>query len=448
MAEHLGGRMKKKHGISRRSFLAGTAAAISAPMILPSRVLGREGHTPPSEKIGIGIVGCGAMNTGHAYRYVEREQTQVVAVCDVNSQKRGDLRSKIQDRYAQRLGLESYDACQEYNDFRDMIADSDVDAICVATPEHWHVLPALHAARVGKHAYIEKPMTLTIEEGRVLADTAKRTGAVIQHGAQQRSHWGFPRAVELVRNGRLGNLKHVEVVLFPGPTGGACQEEEPPDFVDYDLWLGPARWTPYCSIKCIPVRGWTYMRDYSGGRITEWGTHHLDLVQYALDADETGPVEISGSGLITRDAMYNTVARWNIDFRFESGVIVHFADSGYEGEGIKFVGEDGSIFVNRDGIRSDPENLLDSEIGPDEIHIVAEGDHHQNFIHCIKTGEKPRGHVESGHRSSTMCHLANICVELEQTLYWDPKNERFLDNQEADAEISRPMRAPWSLYET
>ena len=437
-------------GISRRNFLAGAAAAVAGPMILPSRVLGREGHTPPSEKIGIGIIGCGAMNTSHTYRYMHRDETQVVAVCDPNAEKRNILRTQVQDRYAQMLEVESYDACAAYNDFRDLLANPEVDAICIATPEQWHVLPALYAARLGKHSYIEKPMSLTIEEGRVLANVAAEHGVVIQHGAQQRSHWGFPKSAELVRNGYLGELQRIEVVLFPGPSGGSCPAEEPPDFVDYDLWLGPAPETPYCSRKMMGVRGWTYMRDYSGGRITEWGTHHLDTVQWALGFDETGPIEISGTGDITPDAMYNTPYTWNIDFRFETGPVIHFADQGYQGEGIHYVGDEGSIFVSRDGMRSEPAGLLDIELGPNDVPMVDPlgHDHRENFVHCIKTGEKPRGHVESGHRSSTMCHLANICVELGQNLHWDPVNERFLDNPEADKLISRPMRAPWSLYES
>ena len=445
--------------ISRRNFLSSAAAALAAPLIVPSRVLGREGTIPPSDRIGVGFIGCGAMNTGHARRYMDRDDAHIIAVCDVNERKREELRENVETRYAQRFEKDSYRSITTYLDFRDLIADDGVDAVVIATPDHWHVLPALAAVRQGKDVYLEKPMSLTIEEGRVLADEVKRTGAILQHGAQQRSQRQFFRAVELVRNGKIGELEEIDVVLFPGHAGGSCTQEEPPEWFDYDLWLGPAPESPYCPEKCLPVRGWMYLSDYSGGRITEWGSHHLDIAQWALDADETGPVEIEGSGVIPQDGTRDTPIRWDLELRYPSGVTVKFTDStgrdepwirhegAAGGAGIFFKGSEGWVSANRARMETGPGELADWEPGPDDVRLGTGQAHHENFLECIRSRQQPAGHAESAHRSSTMCHLAHICVRLGEKLEWDPEHERFVDNPEADKHISRRMREPWSLEE-
>ncbi len=438
-----------KNGITRRRFLAGTAAAVAGPLIIPARALGRSGHLAPSERIGVGFVGCGAMNSGHVRRCLESPETQVVAVCDVNAQKREAMQQRVNEAYAQQDNGGSYSGCDAYNDFRDMVANQNVDAVYVATPEHWHTLPALAAVRAGKDVFLEKPMTLTIEEGRVLADEVKRTGAVFQHGAQQRSHWEFGRAVELVRNGRIGKLHTIEVLLFVGGPGGACTPQDPPDWFDYEMWLGPAPWTPYCPEKCLGVRGWSYIRDYSGGRITEWGSHHLDIAQWALDADTTGPTKIEGTGRFGEGTVHNTAYAWDVNIHFASGEIIRFTDGpenrlpGQHGDGIRFIGDDGQIGVNRDMIEASRPEILE-ELGPDDIRLQTSFNHFENFIECIRSREETICPAETAHRSTSLCHLTNICLEVGHTVHWNPETEQFIDDDEANALIGRPMREPWA----
>jgi len=432
-------------GISRRRFIKGAATALAVPTLIAGRAFGAEGTVAPSNRVGLGFVGCGAMNGGHMSRFIEMPDVHIAAVCDVNAQKRQERRAMIEERYAQDGGQGSYAGCKDYNDFRDLIADENVDAVVVATPDHWHTLSALAAVRAGKDVYLEKPMTLTIEEGRVLADEVKRTGRVLQVGSHQRSTPDFHHAVELVRNGRIGALRTIEVGIHAGYTSGDCSEEPVPDYFDYDFWLGQAPWAPYCAARCMGVRPWMYISDYSGGRITEWGSHHLDIAQWALDADGTGPLEIEGTGAYPKSGLMNTAITWRVEMRYASGVTVLFTDNRQCAQGVKFIGDDGWVFVNREEIRAEPAEVLDSVIGPDETLLRTSGDHRRNFLDCIRSREATVCTAEIGHRTATACHLANICVKLGRKLRWDPARERFIDDAEADALISRKMRAPWSL---
>jgi len=439
-----------KSGIARRDFLAGAAAAATAPLILPAGTLGVGGATPPSDRIGIGVIGCGGFGTGrHTRQHADREDTHVVAVADPNRDRRERVRERVNAWQGEQSSANNHHGCKAYNDFRDLIADENVDAVAVATPEHWHVLPALAAARAGKDVYVEKPMSLTIQEGRVLADEVKRAGVVLQHGAQQRSehHNGrFRRAVELVRNGRIGAIETVKVILFPGPDGGACTEEDPPPGFDFDLWLGPAPERPFCPELHIQRRGWSGVRDYSGGRISDWGSHHLDIVQWVLDADDTGPERIEGSGTVPEEGPNDTAQTWDITFRYASGHVVEFSDRGeYGRNSITFLGSEGRLTVTRERLEADPPGVLDSEIGPGEFRAPVSEDHVDNWVRAIRTGEEPISPAEAAHRTCTLCHLANICVELGRGLTWDPETERFPDDDEANGLISREMRAPWSL---
>ena len=359
--------------------------------------------------------------------------------------KRVANQERVNANYAQQLNKGSYNGCKAYNDFRDLIKDPNVDAVVIATPDHWHTIPALTAIRAGKDVYLEKPMTLTIHEGRVLSDAVRQTGRVFQHGTQQRSEGEFGRAVELVRNGRIGDLKAVEVGIHAGPVSKIFPEEPIPKDFDYDLWLGQAPQAPYCSARCKGIRPWIYIRDYSGGRITSWGSHHLDIAHWGLGADLTGPVELEGAGVFPTEGLYNTACTWRVEMRYANGVKVLFTDNRQNPQGIKFIGDEGWIFVNRTKIEAEPAGLLSSVVGPNELHLQTSRDHFQNFVECIKTRTEPVASAEIAHRTTTACHLANICLELGRTLRWDPQNERFLDDLEADELIVRTMRQPWQL---
>ena len=340
---------------------------------------------------------------------------------------------------------QTYKGCAAYNDFRKLIEDTNVDAVVIATPDHWHTIPALTAVRSGKDVYLEKPMTLTIQEGRVLADEVKRTGQVLQVGSQQRSEGKFGRAVELVRNGRIGRLRAIEVGIHAGPTTRSFAEEPVPSGFDYDLWLGQAPRAPYCAARCVGIRPWIYIRDYSGGRITSWGSHHLDIAHWAMDADQTGPLELSGSGVFPSGGLYNTACTWQVELKYANDVTVIFTDNRQNPQGIKFIGNEGSIFVNRGKFESQPAGIIDSSIGPNELHLQTSSNHIDNFISCIKSRAEPVATAEIGHRTATACHLTNICLELKRKLQWDPQKEEFRGDLDADTLISRRMRAPWRL---
>ncbi len=429
---------------TRRHFLATATTAAVAPLIVPGQALGLNGAMAPSERIGIGIVGCGSMNTGHARQLVGNRGVQVVAVCDVNGLKRETLRKQVDEGYTSQSDQGSYTGCAGYNDFRDLIANKDVDALFVATPDHWHTLPSLAAMRAGKDVYCEKPMTLTIEEGRALADEQKRSGAIFQHGTLQRSAYGFPRAVELVRNGRIGTLKHVEIGIHPGDGPRGCNETPVPDWMDYDLWLGQAPLAPYCPERCIGRRAWLSIGAYGGGRIASWGSHHLDIAQWALDADHSGPVEIEGTATYPEWGIVDQAITWDAELRYSNGITVHMVNHAPPPY-IKFIGDEGSIFVTRTEFTSDPANILDSVIGPDEYHVHTSRNHRQDFLDCVRSRETTVTPAEIGHRTATACHLMNIALRLGRKVRWNPETERFIDDPEANAMISRKMRAPWSL---
>lgn len=430
--------------VSRRHFLYGAAAA---PLILSARAKGA------NDRIGVGFIGNGSMNSYHCKQFSNRPDCQVTGVCDVNRLKRKELRRLVEERYAQAAGQASYTGVADYNDFRELVDAPDVDAVFVATPEHWHVLPALAAVRAGKDVYVEKPMSLTIEEGRVLADEVKRTGQVFQHGAMQRSRYDFGRAVELVRNGRVGRLHTVEVGLANAviAQNDQCVGGPVPEYLDYEMWLGPAPFTPYCENVCLGVRAWTGIEVYSGGRITEWGSHHLDIAQWGLDADDAGPLTLEGEAEFTPEGgMRHFVMKWRMEMQYPGGVKLVFADDtqigdNYEG-GVKFIGDEGWIYVTREYIKAEPESILTSELGPDAVRVWTSKDHHQNFVDCIRSREETIGPAEASHRSTTVCHLANICFRLGRKVTWDAKTERFVNDDEANGMIARPMRAPWSLH--
>ena len=414
---------------TRRRFLA-AAAATSAPCLIPSAALGLGPEPAPSNRIGIGAVGLGARNGSG--RLAAGGIAQVTAVCDVVEQKREATR--------QRLG----NGCRAYNDFRDVIADPNVDALVIATPEHWHVIPAVMAAAAGKDAYVEKPLGLTIREGRLLVETFRRYGAVFQHGTQHRRSGANRHAFELILNGRIGKLHTVEV----GSRGGSyCTFEKPepvPEGLDYDLFLGQAPWAPYCPHR-VGVRGgrpWTFIHDYAGGFVTAAGIHYIDLAQIGIGADDSGPLEAEGEGIYPKDGLFDTPLTWRVEYRYANGVKLIYTDNRKCAEGTRFIGTEGWIHMGA-GLRAEPASVLGSKIAPGEVRLPpAEG---HGFIDCIRSREETSCPPESAHRSTTVCHLANICMLLGRKVRWDPQKERFIDDPEADRMLSRAARSPWRL---
>jgi predicted dehydrogenase len=353
---------------------------------------------------------------------------QFAAVCDVNARNRDNARDIVNKHYGNK-------DCAEYKDFRELLAREDIDALLVATPDQWHALPCIAAAKAGKDMYCEKPMTLTIAEARVVADTMKRYGRIYQTGTQQRSWYEFRFACELVRNGYIGQVKSITVNV-----GGTCDwwcdapAEPQPDWLDWNMWLGPAPWRPYTS-KIAPG-GWMAYRDYSGGEMTNWGAHMFDVAQWAMGMDESGPVEI-----IPPDGKDYPV----LTYKYANGTIMMRDKIGKDVPGVLFTGTEGKIEVSRDHLATWPQTLLRQKIGPNEIHLYESTNHPDNFLECIRTRNRPASDAEVGCRSITVCHLGNIAYWLNRPLRWDPKEEKFPSDPEADRMKSRPMRAPWRL---
>jgi len=431
--------MKRKKNISRRQFLkkaAGvTAGAMAFPYLVPSSALGKAGGVAPSNRIVMGAIGTGLQGIYDMRGFLGIDEVQVVAVCDVDKAHRDQAKQIVDQKYGN-------NDCAAYNDFREVTRRGDIDAVMIATPDHWHVLPAIDAAKHGQDLFVEKPLTLTIQEGRVLSDTVRRYGRVLQTGSQQRSDRNFRFVCELVRNGRLGKLHTVRVTI-PGnnrTTGPTWTPQPVPEGFDYDFWLGPAPWEPYHEQRCHYQ--FRIILDYSGGQVTNWGAHYLDIAQWGRGMDDSGPVEITGHGEFPTSGLFTTATK--VDFRctYADGVELTCVTGG---QGIRFEGTDGWVFVNREIIEAGPASLVQERIGPDEIHLYESRDHKQNFLDCIRLRKKPIADVEIGHRSATLCHLGNIAMLRGSTLRWDPDSEEFKGDDAANRMRSRPMRLPSTL---
>ncbi len=423
---------RKAQIVTRREFLRGSAAvaasaAIMWPAIVPSSAFGADA---PSSRITMGCIGVGGQGTSNMKGFKGQPGCQVVAVCDVDAGHR--------ENAAKTAGLDPK-SC--YNDFREVLARGDIDAVSVAAPDHWHVPISMAAVRAGKDVFCEKPLTLTIAEGRRLADEVKRYGRVFQTGSQQRSGAEFHKACELVVNGRIGKLHTMRVGI-----SGNNRECEPtwtpepvPDGFDYDMWLGPAPWEPYHTQRCHYQ--FRFILDYSGGQMTNWGAHHLDIAQWGNQADNTGPVEIVGKGEFPKTGLFTTALRAEIEYTYANGVKMFLKSGG----GTRFEGTEGWIYVNRGKLEAEPKSLLTSVIGPDEKHLYESRDHKRNFLDCVRSHKDPICTAEIGHRSSTVCHLGNIAMLLDRPLRWDPQAEQFIGDAEANRMTWRPARAPWRL---
>jgi predicted dehydrogenase len=420
-----------KH-VSRRAFLRGSAAAFGIaafPFIVPSSVLGA---SAPSNRIAMGFIGTGGMGMNNIKGFKAKREAEVVAVCDVDSAHR--------QQAMQQAGITEASA---YNDFRQVLARDDIDAVVVSTPDHWHIPISIAAVKAGKDVYCEKPLTLTIAEGRLLADAVKRYGRVFQTGSQQRSNTRFRFGCELVRNGRIGKVHTVHVGIpgnnrFCGPT---WVPETVPKELDYNLWLGSAPWQPYLKQRCHYT--FRFILDYSGGQVTNWGAHHLDIAQWGLGMDSSGPVEVIGRGEFPHTGLFTTATKVYFECIYENDtrLICQTNDK----TGITFRGTEGWIYVNRGVIEAEPKSLLESVIGPDEQHLYRSNDHKQNFLDCIKTRRQPIASAEIGHRSASVCHLGNIAMLTGRKLKWNPQTECFTGDFQANQMLSRPILNGWRM---
>jgi len=447
--------MLQKKSINRRRFLKHSmAAAVGVagfPYFVPSSALGKAGRVAPSSRITIGCIGTGRIaQTDDMRGILGFDEAQIVAVCDLDSNRMKDAKKLVEERYAKKSNTGSYKGCAMHKDFRDLVARKDIDAVTVCTPDHWHALTAIAAAKAGKDIFLQKPLTLTIEEGRVLSDTVRRYGCIFQVGSQQRSDRQFRFACELVRNGRIGELRTVKVGLPGDPATGPEPPMPIPENLDYDMWLGPAPWAAYTEKRVHPQTGygrpgWLRILDYGAGMITGWGSHHNDIAQWGMGTEYTGPVEVEAEAEFPKDGLWDVHGVFRIEYTYASGVKVICADNKRNKQGVVFEGTEGWVYVKRGQLDAHPKSLLTSEIGPNEIHLYKSDNHKKNFLDCIKSRTETVAPVEIGHRSCTICLLGRIAMRLGRKLKWDPERERFTNDEEANRLISRPMRSPWHL---
>ncbi len=438
--------MEERAVITRRRFMkkaAGvTAGAIVFPYIVASSALGKAGSVAASNRIVMGCIGVGGRGTSIMRSFLATGEVQIICICDVDANRRIKVKDLLANKY------NSTD-CAAYSDFRKLVARDDIDAVSIATPDHWHALPAIAAAKAGKAIYCEKPLGLTIDQGRKMVEVVHRYGVVFQTGTQHRSDQRFHRACELVRNGRLGKLHTIEVEIPGSMSLDGFYFEPVPEGLDYDMWLGPAPEAPY-SPKRVHSFGWRWILDHAGGCVTDWGAHHIDIAQWAMGTTHTGPVEVHGKGVFPKDGLFNAAVHWRYECKYNNGVTVvcfargEFVPSQYP-NGIKFIGQKGWLFVNNSGINASPRSILKEEIGPDEVHLYKSSDHARNFIDCIKTKKPTAAPIEQAHRSVTVCHLANIAMRLGRRIRWDPTAEKIIGDDQANRMLSRSMRSPWHL---
>jgi predicted dehydrogenase len=422
---------------SRRRFL-GTAGALAAgPWVIPSTAWGLQA---PSNRITTALIGSGSRG-----QQIIVGGDRVVAVCDVDA----NIRAKAKAAIDAKTGNQD---CAEYGDFREVLGRDDIDAVVIATPDHWHVAIALAAVKAGKAVYVEKPVSYCIQEGRILADAVRRHGTILQVGSQQRSpeYEKFTWAVELVRGGRIGELKTAKVLIYArsGKDNPWAPRAVPPE-LDYEMWLGPAPYSPYHPER-VHYK-FRFVSDFSGGDITNWGAHHLDIAQWGVGASESGPVEVVGHGKRNIHGVHDTFYDINVDFLYENGAKVELRSTTEGGTGwVRFEGTEGWVQVSREGIDAEPKSLLNSRAAAGPIKVVPEplaSTHMGIWLECIRA-RNPRAlnvPIEVAHRSATVCHLANMSMELERPLNWDPAAEEFIDDDAANRMRWRPMRAPWGI---
>ena len=434
--------MSRSKKLTRRGFLGRAAGAFGAvaagPYVLTSGALGAPGRPGANDRIGLGFIGIGNMGGGHLGGLAGNKDFQILAISDVKAPRAQWGKDLVEKRYAgdkSRAAFRGarYKGCDLYNDFRDLLARDDIDAVLAAPPDHWHATVAVLAMRAGKDVYSEKPLSLTIREGRQMVDAARRHGRVFQTGSQQRSSGNFRQACELVRSGYIGDLKQVNVGIG-GPSSDRYYPPQPiPEGVDWDRWLGPSPWHPYNAerISGNYGGGWRLVRDTSGGMMTDWGAHHFDIAQWGLGMDGSGPVEVIPPNLSETK---------RLTYVYANGVpMIHGGANG-----VLFTGTKGKVEVNRGHLRTWPESLKSVQLRPDDVHLYRSPGHQQDWLNCIRNRRRPICDVAIGHSSVTVCHLGNIAWWLGQSFRWDPKAEQITNNPQAARWLDRPKREPYA----
>jgi len=455
---------KKNTTSSRRTFLKtslGAAAAVGFPTIVPSSVFGQ---LSPSNRINVGAIGVGRISRVHDLPAIWKyDQAHIMAVCDLDANRVELGKKLINDYYSQKTG-KPYDGVTGYHHYRDLLANKDIDAVVISTPDHQHAIIAVDAVHAKKDVYLQKPASLTISEGRHMSDQVTASKQILQVGSQQRSWKQFYRACELVRNGRIGDIKHVEIGLPGDPAGGNATHMPVPEGFQYDAWLGSTPEIYYTMDRVMPTKdfsrpGWLRMEQFGAGMITGWGAHHVDTAHWGMNTELTGPIEIWGTAEFPTSGLWNVHGKFLTHAIYANGITMDI--SGYFPNGIKWYGTKGWIFVTRDEMTtptatagetakieplmaSDPK-ILTSVIGPNEIHLYQSDDQHGNWLDCIKSRKAPTAPAEIGHRACSTCLLHHIAMKASRHLHWDPVKERFINDDAANAKLSRPQRVPYVM---
>lgn len=432
----------KHNSLSRRQFIKSVPAALAVPCIVPASALGAGDSVPPSERITLGIIGTGGRGQSNMRSFLPLSGAEVVAVCDVFR----DRREKAARVVAQHYGNEGNRGCQAYNDFRDVLARDDIDAVVVSPQDHWHAPIVVAATRAGKDVYCEKPLGVAVSEGEAIRDAVRRYSRVFQTGTQQRSDRKFQLACNLARSGKLGEIHTIEVAA-PGPRyrpryDGPYTAQPVPDGFDYDMYVGPAPWKPFNPCR-IDWPGWYLIWDYCAGFIVNWGVHHLDIAHWGMPSISATGCRLSCKAVYRTHPICDNIESWQADFIFDDGLKMRFTDTGNPlPQGTRFIGEEGWVHVNRGGIRAEPASLLDARIEP----VVYESRHHHgDFLECVRQRRDPVAPVEAGHVASYFGMIAETAGRLERELRWDPNAEQFVEDAEANRLLKRPMRSPWRV---
>ena len=414
--------------ISRRRALQSlVATSLAIPSCVKATALGLEGATPASERVTVGHIGVGGRGRDLLRGFMTCPGAQPVAVADAYRDRREAMAEMIKGK--------------AYGDFRELLAREDIDAVVIATPDHWHVPIAIMAAKAGKHAYVEKPLGLTVEQDLLCRKVFRETGRVFQYGTQQRSMAHCRFGCELVRSGKIGELKRIEVIAPDGGAGGSTELAPVPPELDYEMWIGPAPMKPYTVSRCNPP-GTYWIYDYSIGFLAGWGAHPLDIMIWGCDADLAGPMTFEGTGEIPKEGLYDTVIHWDVTVQMGNGVVMTFKPGS---DSTKFIGTEGWVDVRRAGIDAEPKSLLKLELGPNDVHLTRSPRHDQNFIEAIKSGGKAIAPIDEAVRSDIISHMCDIAIRTGRKITWDPKKEEIVGDPEAAKMLSRPMRPPWKL---
>ena len=436
---------KKSTAISRRNFMGTTAKALAGFMIIPRYVLGGKSpsglvYSAPSDIITLGFIGTGKQGRGLTTSFLNTGEARIVALSAVYKAKATLTIDKIKAHYETNTKMGTFSEMPVYNDFRELLARKDIDAVVIATPDHWHAAMAVRAAEAGKDIYCEKPLSLTVREGRAMVNAARKYDRVFQTGSMQRSWPEFRQAAELIRNGYIGEIKSIKVNIGPPPIPYNLPVEAIPEGLDWVKWLGPNKGVPFNAELAPPLSkdvfpNWRNYKEFGGGMVTDWGAHMFDIVQWALDMDNSGPIEV-----IAPDGNEHPF----LTYRYSNGITMTHEKWEWN-NAIHFIGTEGELKVARKKIETIPASLKDKIIGETEKHVYKSEDHYKDFFNAMRKRTKPVCDVETGHRTASVCNIGNIAYQLKRRLEWDPKKEQFKKDPEANALLGRPMLNEWGI---